>query len=155
MICAIARYYLLLVSPLVLQAVLSRFFPVYNRMRDILKSNRLGDIKMVTAYMGQNSMNSQRHMRKELGAGALKDVGGYTLQFALQVLGNDMPDKIHAVAQLNNECKFWLQQNNTGFKTSFESVDHNCCVINFYPFYSSSCGRDNYHGTPVEGWPNC
>lgn len=74
-------------------------------MRDILKAGRLGEIKMVTAYMGQNSINSQRHIRKELGGGSLKDIGGYTLQFALQVLGNDMPDKIHAVSQLNNESR--------------------------------------------------
>ncbi|OQV20496.1 Trans-1,2-dihydrobenzene-1,2-diol dehydrogenase [Hypsibius exemplaris] len=84
------------------EAILTRFFPATIRMQDFAKT-AVGDIRLVTAYLGQNSATSLRHVRKQLGGGSVKDRSGYVLQHALAVLGNDLPDKISAVGQLNNE----------------------------------------------------
>ncbi|XP_055333446.1 trans-1,2-dihydrobenzene-1,2-diol dehydrogenase-like [Paramacrobiotus metropolitanus] len=84
------------------EAVWSRFFPAYHRLRQELPS--LGEIKTVMVNKGQTSGSySHRFYRKELGGGALKDIGGYAIQFAILVFGNEMPEKISAVALLNNE----------------------------------------------------
>ncbi|OQV20497.1 Trans-1,2-dihydrobenzene-1,2-diol dehydrogenase [Hypsibius exemplaris] len=84
------------------EAILTRFFPATIRMLNLAK-NATGEIRLVTAYLGQNSATSLRHVRKQLGGGSVKDRGGYVLQHALAVFGNDLPDKISAVGQLNNE----------------------------------------------------
>ncbi|GAV02547.1 hypothetical protein RvY_13094 [Ramazzottius varieornatus] len=85
------------------EAVWSRFFPIYERVRQELKAGSLGEINLVTAMFGFNDQQTARLMRKDLGGSSLMDIGGYTIQFALQVYGPEMPQKVHAVAIKNVE----------------------------------------------------
>ncbi|GAV02548.1 hypothetical protein RvY_13095 [Ramazzottius varieornatus] len=84
------------------EAVWSRFFPIYERIRQEIKAGSLGEINLVTAVFGFNDQQTSRLMRKDLGGSSLMDIGGYTIQFALQVYGPEMPEKIRAVAIKND-----------------------------------------------------
>ncbi|GAU99711.1 hypothetical protein RvY_10670 [Ramazzottius varieornatus] len=85
------------------EAVWSRFFPAYRTLRQVLKEEKIGEMKMVSAVMGIAMPNTPRLHRKHLGGGALMDLGSYTIQLAVAVFGNEMPETIKAVATLNNE----------------------------------------------------
>ncbi|GAV02549.1 hypothetical protein RvY_13096 [Ramazzottius varieornatus] len=85
------------------EAVWSRFFPAYERLREELAKDSLGSIKAVTALFGINDQVTSRILRKDLGGGSLMDIGVYTIQFAMQVYGPFVPEKVHAVAIKNDE----------------------------------------------------
>ncbi|XP_071941909.1 trans-1,2-dihydrobenzene-1,2-diol dehydrogenase-like [Antedon mediterranea] len=74
-----------------MEAVWSRFFPVYNKVREVISSGRIGDIKCVMASFGYPLMGVSRVSSKELGGGTLLDLGIYTVQLALMVFSGQMP----------------------------------------------------------------
>jgi predicted dehydrogenase len=82
-----------------MEAMWTRFLPAYQRLRDLLSEGAIGSIQRVDAEFGsQEPFNPQHRLfRRDLGGGALLDVGVYPLQLVLEVLGP--PKDVAAVAE--------------------------------------------------------
>ncbi|KAM4702634.1 trans-1,2-dihydrobenzene-1,2-diol dehydrogenase-like [Rhinophrynus dorsalis] len=79
-----------------MEAVWSRFFPVYEQIRTLLSQKAIGDIKVVRAEFGSNQYHVPRAVEKELGGGALLDIGCYCIQFGLMVFNGERPESVTA-----------------------------------------------------------
>lgn len=84
-----------------MEAVWSRFFPVYHYVEKLLKTNDLGEIKEVDVSFGFE-LTSDRVQKKSLGGGTILDLGIYTIQFS-QFVFKESPIKIIASGSLNEE----------------------------------------------------
>ena len=71
------------------EAMWPRYMPMTERLREILRSGRIGRVTSVTATMGAPLMQVERMIRPELAGGALLDLGVYSLNFITQVLGDE------------------------------------------------------------------
>ncbi len=83
-----------------MEAMWSRFFPLMGRVREIVKSGAVGDVRMVQADFGfRAGVNPEsRLFNPALGGGGLLDVGIYALSLASMLLGT--PTQITGVAQI-------------------------------------------------------
>ncbi|XP_039867120.1 trans-1,2-dihydrobenzene-1,2-diol dehydrogenase [Simochromis diagramma] len=79
-----------------MEAVWTRFFPVSVEIRRLLAQGELGEVKMVRSEFGVPLMHVPRAMQKELGGGALLDIGIYCLQFISMVYNGEKPESIQA-----------------------------------------------------------
>ncbi|XP_053722071.1 trans-1,2-dihydrobenzene-1,2-diol dehydrogenase-like [Synchiropus splendidus] len=79
-----------------MEAIWSRCFPVYAEVRRLLAEQAVGEVKLVKAYFGSPQLTIPRSVEKELGGGALLDIGVYCLQFVLMVFNGERPQSIHA-----------------------------------------------------------
>ena len=79
-----------------LQAVWTRFFPASVEIRRLLAQGEIGDVKMVRSEFGTAVMHLPRSAQKELGGGAMLDVGVYCLQFICMVYGGEKPECVQA-----------------------------------------------------------
>ncbi|KAG9481534.1 hypothetical protein GDO78_010657 [Eleutherodactylus coqui] len=79
-----------------MEAMWSRFFPVYDQIRALLSQKAIGDIKVVRAEFGSNQHHVPRAVGKELGGGALLDIGCYCIQFAMMVFNGEKPESVTA-----------------------------------------------------------
>lgn len=84
----------------VMEAMWTRFLPHMVRLREILASGVLGEVRTVLADHTQALPTNPEHrlQNPELGGGALLDLGIYPVAFAVDVLG--MPQGVHAHAAL-------------------------------------------------------
>ncbi len=82
------------------QAIWSRCFPVYAEVRRLLAEEAVGEVKLVKAYFGSPQLHIPRSVEKELGGGALLDIGVYCLQFVLMVFNGERPESIQATGVL-------------------------------------------------------
>ncbi|XP_073949747.1 trans-1,2-dihydrobenzene-1,2-diol dehydrogenase-like [Choristoneura fumiferana] len=85
-----------------MEAVWSRFAPVYLALEKDIDSGKLGDVKLVEVNFGVPLISVDRLTKKDLGGSALLDIGVYTLQFA-QFIFKDEPTKVTAVGTVNEE----------------------------------------------------
>lgn len=79
-----------------IQAVWTRFFPVSLEISRLLAQEAVGEVKLVRADFGASLKNIPRSVEKELGGGALIDIGIYCLQFVLMVYNGEKPKSIQA-----------------------------------------------------------
>ncbi len=86
---------------LLTEAMWTRFLPLGKKLKEIISSNKIGDVSMVTADLSFNIAWKQRIQDKSMGGGALLDLGVYGLTFASMVLGDDVSD-ISAMAIMND-----------------------------------------------------
>lgn len=82
------------------KAIWSRCFPAYAEVRRLLAEEAVGEVKLVKAYFGSPQLHIPRSVRKELGGGALLDIGVYCLQFVLMVFDGERPASIQATGVL-------------------------------------------------------
>lgn len=82
------------------QAIWSRCFPVHAEVRRLLAEEAVGEVKLVRACFGSPQLHIPRSVEKELGGGALLDIGVYCLQFVLMVFGGERPESIQATGVL-------------------------------------------------------
>jgi predicted dehydrogenase len=84
---------------LALEAMWTRFLPHMIRIRGIVASGALGDIRAVIADHTQDLPDDPRHRLNalELGGGALLDLGIYPISFAWDILGP--PQSVQATAR--------------------------------------------------------
>jgi predicted dehydrogenase len=82
---------------LAMEAMWARYLPQASVLRTLLADGALGEVRTVLADHGQliDAGPEHRLYRPELGGGALLDLGIYTVQLALQVLGT--PTSVTAV----------------------------------------------------------
>lgn len=80
----------------VFQAVWTRFFPASAELRRLVAEGEVGPIKYVRTDFCQSLQHVERAVKKELGGGALLDVGIYGLQFILMVFNGEKPESVQA-----------------------------------------------------------
>ncbi len=86
----------------VLEAMWTRFLPHMVRIREIVRSGLLGEIRSVVADHTQDLPDDPRHRLNalDLGGGALLDLGVYPISFTFDVLGR--PESIVARARMKD-----------------------------------------------------
>ncbi|XP_057711182.1 trans-1,2-dihydrobenzene-1,2-diol dehydrogenase-like isoform X1 [Corythoichthys intestinalis] len=77
-----------------MEAIWARFFPAYREIRRLIAQGEIGDVRMVRSEFGLSVLPLPRLELKELGGGALLDIGLYPLQFSLMVYGGERPESI-------------------------------------------------------------
>ncbi len=87
----------------VMEAIWSRFLPVYVALGEVLASQPLGAITHVEADFGFEAPVDRQHRLNDpaLGGGAVLDLGIYCLHFARFVLGGH--DSVTATGELNEQ----------------------------------------------------
>uniref|UniRef100_A0A8C6UVS1 Trans-1,2-dihydrobenzene-1,2-diol dehydrogenase n=1 Tax=Neogobius melanostomus TaxID=47308 RepID=A0A8C6UVS1_9GOBI len=78
------------------QSGLDSFFPASVEIRRLLAQGEIGEVKVVRSEFGAPLSTVPRAMQKELGGGALLDIGIYCLQFTNMVFNGEKPESIHA-----------------------------------------------------------
>ncbi|XP_073706975.1 trans-1,2-dihydrobenzene-1,2-diol dehydrogenase [Garra rufa] len=79
-----------------MEAVWTRFFPVSVEINRLLSRGEVGEVKVVRADFGVPLTHVVRSVQKELGGGALLDIGIYCVQFVLMVFNGEKPESIQA-----------------------------------------------------------
>ncbi|KAJ8340674.1 hypothetical protein SKAU_G00353070 [Synaphobranchus kaupii] len=79
-----------------MEAVWTRFFPASREISRVLSQGEVGEVKVARAEIGVPLLHVPRAVEKELGGGALLDIGVYCLQFALMVFNGERPESIQA-----------------------------------------------------------
>lgn len=79
-----------------MEAVWTRFFPASVEIRRLLAQGEVGEVKVVRSEFGVPLSTVPRAVQKELGGGALLDIGIYCLQFINMVFNGEKPESIHA-----------------------------------------------------------
>jgi dihydrodiol dehydrogenase / D-xylose 1-dehydrogenase (NADP) len=85
-----------------MEAIWSRCFPAYDKIRELISAGTIGDVLHVLVQFGEEIDKVDRVSQKELGGGALLDIGIYTLQFISLSFNGQTPTKIVATGQLND-----------------------------------------------------
>jgi predicted dehydrogenase len=85
----------------VLEAMWTRFLPSMDAVFKVIDSGILGDIHLVVADHSQYLPHIPRLWERELGGGALLDLGIYPVSFAMRVLGK--PDRVTAKSKLTDQ----------------------------------------------------
>lgn len=65
-------------------------------IRRLLAQGEVGEVKMVRSEFGVPVKHLPRSMQKELGGGAMLDIGIYCLQFICMVYNGEKPECIQA-----------------------------------------------------------
>ncbi len=79
-----------------MQAVWTRFFPASLEISRLLSRGEVGELKVVRADLGVPLTHVPRTVQKELGGGALLDIGVYCIQFVLMAFSGEKPETIQA-----------------------------------------------------------
>jgi dihydrodiol dehydrogenase / D-xylose 1-dehydrogenase (NADP) len=84
-----------------MEAIWSRFLPVYDKVDEWIKGGRIGDVKYIKADIGFTYPfpKGDRHINNELGGGGLLDVGVYGVALASWVYGRK-PERIVSMAHI-------------------------------------------------------
>lgn len=85
------------------EAIWSRSFPAYLRLREEIEKKTVGEILQVIVSFGLPIEDVERLKLKELGGGTVLDLGIYCIQFAQLVYGGEKPEKIIAAGHLNSD----------------------------------------------------
>lgn len=87
-----------------MEGLWTRFFPVYQWLREVIDSGKMGKVYNVMADFSYHSPydSSLRFFRKELGGGAMRGAGIYPLALATMIF-NAMPCEIKAMADVRNQ----------------------------------------------------
>jgi len=84
-----------------MEAIWSRFFPSYKKLREELNANAIGEVKQVLVTFGVQISEVDRLKLKELGGGTVLDIGVYCTQFASFVFNGETPLKIISGGHMN------------------------------------------------------
>ena len=83
-----------------MEAMWTRCFPLMTRLRELLQSNVIGEVRMLTADFGFRAeyQEEERLFNLAVGGGALLDVGVYPVSLASMIFGT--PTRISSLANL-------------------------------------------------------
>lgn len=77
------------------EAMWSRYLPSINKARELIRSRALGEIVQVQCNFGYNIASVERISNKELGGGALLDLGIYSVMGVLTGFDDEIPSKVN------------------------------------------------------------
>ena len=77
---------------LVTEAIWTRYQPARRIINEIIQRGEIGPVHSVQTNLGYTLPTVERLLKPELAGGALLDLGVYTLNFTLMVLGDDVQD---------------------------------------------------------------
>jgi len=85
-----------------MEAVWSRFLPVFDKVREWLDSGAIGEVKHIQANFGFRFPDDpkSRLYDANLAGGSLLDLGIYPITYAQWVMGDQQPEVISALGQL-------------------------------------------------------
>lgn len=87
----------------IMEAIWSRPFPVYREVRQLLDEGAIGEIKHAQIDFGFPLENVDRIKDKQLGGGAILDLGIYILQFQQFIYRELKPVKVVAAGHITKE----------------------------------------------------
>ncbi|XP_066484835.1 trans-1,2-dihydrobenzene-1,2-diol dehydrogenase-like [Tiliqua scincoides] len=79
-----------------MEACWTRFLPAMEKIRSFLKQRAVGDVVALQAHFGIPLLSVPRCVEKELGGGALLDIGVYCVQLACMIFNGEKPESIVA-----------------------------------------------------------
>ncbi|XP_042328860.1 trans-1,2-dihydrobenzene-1,2-diol dehydrogenase-like [Sceloporus undulatus] len=79
-----------------MEAFWTRFFPALEKIRSLLRQRTVGNVVVLHAEFGVPLLSVPRCVEKELGGGALLDIGIYCVQWACMVFNGEKPQSIVA-----------------------------------------------------------
>jgi predicted dehydrogenase len=84
-----------------MEAMWTRYLPVTMKVKDWINSNKIGEIRMISADFGYRISEDyqSRALNPELGGGGLLDVGVYPVSYAY-LLFKEKPSKIVSLAHI-------------------------------------------------------
>jgi predicted dehydrogenase len=113
-----------------MEAVWTKFLPHYKKMQELIKKNKIGDIKSVLINFGFRLRDDApvRLSDPALGGGTLLDIGIYNVFMILSILGK--PDEIQARMTpsskgIDEQCAFQFIYHNGALAQSFTSFSTN------------------------------
>eukprot|EP00095_Tigriopus_kingsejongensis_P006888 maker-scaffold125_size330479-snap-gene-1.7 protein:Tk06888 transcript:maker-scaffold125_size330479-snap-gene-1.7-mRNA-1 annotation:"trans- -dihydrobenzene- -diol dehydrogenase" len=83
-----------------MEAMWARCNPTYKKMQEELKTGSMGQLYQANVSFGQ-MIDVDRIAKKELGGGALLDIGIYTINFIQMAFGDEKPESIVASGHMN------------------------------------------------------
>jgi len=83
-----------------MEGLWTRFFPIIDRLRSEISSNAIGEIKFVNANFFIPMMDIENINSKELGGGALLNIGIYPIQLVCMLFNHEKPLSIVATGHL-------------------------------------------------------
>jgi dihydrodiol dehydrogenase / D-xylose 1-dehydrogenase (NADP) len=86
-----------------LEGIWSRYFPVYSKLRRIIESGTIGDVKAVFVTHGTDMRHVDRVQDRSVGGGAILDIGVYAVQFVTHVFKNEDPQSVVCAGYLNDK----------------------------------------------------
>jgi len=84
-----------------MEAMWSRFIPTYKKVKSAIKNGEIGTVRFAQSAMGYNIMGIDRIKKKEMGGGALLDLGIYSVMAVLVAFGDEEPLEISANGTLS------------------------------------------------------
>jgi len=108
-----------------MEAMWSRFMPIYVKLKDMLETGKLGKIHSASANFTTKMDSLPRIFNKNMGGGGMYDLGVYTLQFCLLAFNDEYPDEISTcgsldpVSGVDNTVSTSLVYRGRGFANSF------------------------------------
>lgn len=100
-------------------------------------------MKLVKAYFGSPQLHIPRSVKKELGGGALLDIGVYCLQFILMVFNGERPKSIQATGVLLD----------SGLVTTAAQAANVCCK--YVPLFNTQHRLVTVSQTNIRAEQNC
>ncbi|GEN74274.1 Gfo/Idh/MocA family protein [Chryseobacterium hagamense] len=113
-----------------MDALWTKFLPHYQKMLEMVRSGKLGAIKMVRANFGfqANAEPDSRLLNPEMGGGSLMDIGIYNVFTALDILGepDEISVSINATEQgIDEQCAVVFKYNSGAMASLFSSISAN------------------------------
>jgi NDP-hexose-3-ketoreductase len=118
-----------------------RFHEQIKCLKNLVKSGKIGNLRNIKSYFGIPLFKNRNNIRyqKNLGGGALLDVGVYTLKISQIFLGQDISIKSATlVTPYNKEVDFW------GSATIKKNTGNLVSQVAF--------GFDNFYQNSIELW---
>ncbi|ODM95226.1 Trans-1,2-dihydrobenzene-1,2-diol dehydrogenase [Orchesella cincta] len=84
-----------------MEALWVRFFPAYQKLRELLSTKAIGDVANVFISFGVPLGDVDRCKLLNLGGGTTLDIGVYCTQLSILVYGQEFPEKILSTGVLN------------------------------------------------------
>lgn len=96
---------------------------MHAEVRKLLAEETVGEVKLVKAYFGSPQLHIPRSVEKELGGGALLDIGVYCLQFVLMVFNGERPESIQATGVLLDSGNFFACRTCRAWRLYFSIIN--------------------------------
>lgn len=120
-----------------MEAFMYQFHPQHQRVREIIDSGEIGELKMMKASLSSYLENQDGNIRMngELGGGSLYDMGCYCIH-AIQTLLSSKPKKVFASMQKDHDSQVdisvtGLMELDNGMKAIFDAAMDRT-VIDYY-----------------------